>query len=244
MSNIALWSTDRSTARQDDEVSPVGLRVRRIIETRIITNVLRPGERLSESELAAKLGVSRQPVREALIRLSEASLVLVLPQRGTVVTKISVARAQSARFLRLAVENAVAREAAMRADAAAVAVMRALIDDQAAAVRSGDHGRFLALDDALHRAFAASASHEDAWRLLHNVKLHMDRVRYLSQPDATPAPRLLQQHIAIVDAIEARDPAAAAAMMTRHLSELLTSLPRLIEMMPDYFDDGVVSRRS
>jgi len=242
MSNTSLWLPDRPAAPPDDDMSPVGLRVRKIIETRIITNVLPPGARLSESELAAMLGVSRQPVREALIRLSEASLVLVLPQRGTVVTKISVARAQSARFLRLAVESAVAREAAVRADAAAVAAMRRLIDAQAAAVHSADHGRFLALDDALHSQFAASAGHEDAWRMLHNVKLHMDRVRYLSQPDATPAARLLEQHVAIVDAIEARDPEAGAATMARHLSELLTSLPRLIEIMPDYFDDGAARR--
>jgi DNA-binding GntR family transcriptional regulator len=241
MSSAAPQSLDRFPATREDELTPIGLRVRRVIEARIITNALRPGERLSESDLAATLGVSRQPVREALIRLSEASLVRVLPQRGTVVTRISVTHAQSARFLRSAVERAVARAAAPRADAAAIAAMRRIIQDQEAAVTSGDHGLFLALDDALHSAFATSAGHGDAWRMLHNVKLHMDRVRYLSQPDATPASRLLEQHVAIVDAIEARDPDAAEAMMERHLSELLTSLPRLIATLPEYFDDAAVT---
>jgi DNA-binding GntR family transcriptional regulator len=220
------------------DVGPVGLQVRRIIEERIITNILPPGERLSENDLAGMLGVSRQPVRESLIRLSETGLVRVLPQRGTVVTRISVARVNSARFLREAVERAVVREAAMRAGPSDILQMRALIRDQAAAISAENHAGFLALDDELHRAFAASIAHEDVWRTLQNVKLQMDRVRYLSLADATPVARLLQQHAAIIDAIEARDPDAAEAMMHQHLSELLSSLPRLVATLPTYFEDA------
>jgi DNA-binding GntR family transcriptional regulator len=219
-----------------EETGPVGLRVRRILETHIITNVFRPGEHLSESDLAERLGVSRQPVREALIRLSEAGLVRVLPQRGTEVTRISPARAESARFLRAAVEGAIVREAAIQASPAAIHQMRALIRQQAAAVRAKNHAGFLALDDALHRAFAASIAQEDVWRVLHTVKLQMDRVRYLSMPDATPTTRLLKQHSAIVDAIERHAPDEAETMLHVHLSELLLSLPRLMATMPDYFE--------
>lgn len=71
---------------------------------------------------------------------------------------------------------------------------------------------------------------------MQNVKLQMDRVRYLSLPDATPLDRLIRQHDAIVDAITARDPDAADAMMRQLLGELLSSLPRLIARMPDWFD--------
>ncbi|HEX7389294.1 MAG TPA: GntR family transcriptional regulator [Acidiphilium sp.] len=233
---IAPEAKTSLTGLDPEAPGPVGLRVRRIIEERIITNVMRPGERLSENDLAAQLGVSRQPVREALIRLSEAGLVQVLPQRGTVVTKISVARAESARFLRVSVECALAREAASRADAAAITRMRSLIADQRTSVREADHAAFLALDDALHRAIASATGHEDVWRTLHNVKQQMDRVRYLSMPDATPTARLLEQHEAVVGAIEARDPDEAEAVMRLHLSELLISLPRLMAAMPDYFD--------
>ncbi len=214
----------------------VGPQVRRIIEHRIITNSLRPGERVSENELAALLGVSRQPIREALIRLAEAGLVRVLPQRATVVTRISVARVNSARFLREAVERAVVREAALRAGPRDITGMRALIANQSAAIQTGDHAAFLSLDDELHRSFAVCIAHDDVWRTLQTVKLHMDRVRYLSLPDATPAARLIQQHAAIVDAIAARDPDAAEAVMRQHLTELLACLPGLVARLPDYFD--------
>jgi len=222
----------------DADLGPVGLQVRRIIEERIITNVLRPGERLSENELSGQLGVSRQPVREALIRLAEAGLVRVLPQRGTVVTRISVARVSSARFLREAVERAVVREAAGRATEHDIVQMRSIIRAQSEAIMAENHAGFLRLDDDLHRAFAASIGHEEVWRTLQNVKLQMDRVRYLSLPDATPGSRLLDQHAAIVDAIAAGDSLSAEATMRRHLSELLNSLPRLVATLPDYFDDA------
>lgn len=219
-------------------VIPIGLQVRRIIETRIITNILPPGERLSESDLAQVLGVSRQPVREALIRLTEAGLVRVMPQRATVVTRISVARVSSARFLREAVERAVIRQAAVQATQVDIARMRSLIIEQEAAVATGNHAAFLALDDDLHRAFAASIAHEDVWRALQNVKLQMDRVRYLSMPDATPAARLIQQHGNIVDAVAVRDPDRAEQAVHEHLTELLSSLPRLVASLPHYFDDA------
>jgi len=219
------------------DIGPVGLQVRRIIEERIITSVLRPGERLSENELSNQLGVSRQPVREALIRLAEAGLVRVLPQRGTVVTRISVARVSSARFLREAVERAVVREAAGRATPEMLRHMRAIVTAQAEAITAENHALFLSLDDDLHRSFAAAIGHEEVWRTLQSVKLHMDRVRFLSLPDATPVSRLLEQHVAIVDAIAAGDPRAAEVWMCRHLAELLSSLPRLAASLPDYFDD-------
>jgi DNA-binding GntR family transcriptional regulator len=224
-----------------DLPGPIGLQVRKIIEGRIVTNVFQPGERLSENDLALLLGVSRQPIREALIRLTEAGLVRVMPQRATVVTRISVARVNSARFLREAVERAVVREAAACADANDIAQMRTLIREQSAAIRGGDHAAFLALDDGLHRAFAMSIGHEGVWGTLQHVKLQMDRVRYLSLPDATPAARLVRQHTAIVDAIEARDPDAAETMIQQHLAELLSSLPRLVARLPDYFDSTDVA---
>jgi DNA-binding GntR family transcriptional regulator len=222
-------------------LGPVALQVRRIIEGRIVTNQLHPGERVSENELASLLGVSRQPVREALIRLAEAGLVRILPQRGTVVSRISVPGAESARFVREAVERAVVREAALRADASAIARMRALIVMQKAAAKVGDHATFLSRDDELHCTFAAAIEHEGVWRMLHNAKLQMDRVRYLSLPDATPTVRLIRQHEALVDAIEAKNPDQAEAIIRQHLSELLRSLPQLVSRLPDYFETAAES---
>jgi GntR family transcriptional regulator, rspAB operon transcriptional repressor len=66
----------------------------------------------------------------------------------------------------------------------------------------------------------------------------MDRVRYLSTPDATPYGRLVEQHVAILDAVEAHEPARAEAAVREHLSEILTSLPLLERIHPDLFESG------
>lgn len=219
-----------------DPAEPLAAQIKKILVRRIVTNVLRPGERLSENELSSSLGVSRQPVRDALIRLAEAGLVRTLPQRGTEVTRIAIQSVYSGRFLREAAEVAVIREAAPKAEPSMIETMDRIIDAQELAVAKKDHPAFLALDDELHRTFAASIGHEDVWRTLQNVKLQMDRVRYLSLPDTTPEELLTKQHRAIVQALHARNPDKAETAVRKHLAELLRSLPLLLRNFPDYFE--------
>lgn len=219
-----------------EQAGPVGLAIALLLRERIVTNRLPPGQALPESEVASLLGVSRQPVREALIRLSEGGLVRILPQRGTLVTRISRQAVEGGRFVRDAVERAVVREAARHAPPGATEAMHRLIDAQEAALQAEDHAGFLRLDDALHAAFAAAMGQPGAWTALGEVKLQMDRVRYLSIPDATPAALLVAQHRAIVDAIGAGDADAAEAAMRAHLSEVLSALPKLAERFPDHFE--------
>jgi DNA-binding GntR family transcriptional regulator len=214
----------------------VGLTIATLLRRKIVTNQVVPGQALPESEVAALLGVSRQPVREALIRLSEGGLVRILPQRGTLVTRISLADVKGGRFVRDAVERAVVRRAARDATPEAAAAMHRIIDAQEAALRREDHSGFLALDDELHGSFATAMGHPGAWTALGEVKLQMDRVRYLSIPAATPSAVLIEQHRAIVQAITRHDPDAAEDAMRLHLSEVLSVLPKLIQGFPDHFD--------
>jgi DNA-binding GntR family transcriptional regulator len=218
---------------------PLAGQIKKILVRRIVTNVLRPGERLSENELSGSLGVSRQPVRDALIRLAEAGLVRALPQRATEVTRIAIPSVYSARFLREAAEVAVIREAAIKAERPVIESMDRIIDGQEIAVAKKDHLAFLTLDDDLHRTFAASIGHEGVWRTLQNVKLQMDRVRYLSLPEATPEELLTEQHRSIVRALHKGNPDKAEAAVRQHLGELLRSLPLLVQKFPDYFEGSI-----
>ncbi|MCG7363613.1 FCD domain-containing protein [Roseomonas sp. ACRSG] len=118
----------------------------------------------------------------------------------------------------------------------ALDAMHRVIDTQEAALAREDHPAFLALDDELHGSFAALMGHPAAWTALAQVKLQMDRVRYLSIPDATPSELLIAQHRAIVAAIARRDPDAAEEAMRQHLSEVLSALPKLCERFPDHFE--------
>ena len=79
------------------QAEPIARQVERALRQAIVTMRIRPGEMLSEQDIARRFGVSRQPVREAFIKLGEANLVRILPQRGTLVVKISRAAVEDAR---------------------------------------------------------------------------------------------------------------------------------------------------
>jgi len=211
-----------------------GNRVFDAIRQAIVQLRLRPGNLLSEAEVARQLGVSRQPVREAFIKLAEVGLVEVRPQRGTFVVLISKREVQNARFIREAVEVAVARKAATEASAAHVKRLRAIVAEQRVA---DDQVGFLRLDEIFHETIAASADCDYAWRVIEGLKAQMDRVRFLSIADATPIDTIVLQHTAIVDAIEKHSPDAAEAAVRAHLAEILISLPRLAAAHPELFSE-------
>jgi DNA-binding GntR family transcriptional regulator len=213
----------------------VGNKVFDAMRQAIIQLQLRPGDPLSEAEMARRFGVSRQPVREAFIKLAEVGLVEIRPQRGTSVVMISRREVENSRFIREAIEVAVGRKAAQEADPRFHDLLDALVERQRAANRAGDHVEFLRLDENFHQVLAQAADCEHAWRLLENLKAQMDRVRYLSLSDATPIETLIEQHAVIAESIRRRDPDAAEAALRQHLSEILTSLPKLAEAHADWF---------
>ncbi len=201
----------------------------------IIRSDLPPGTALSEAEVARRLGVSRQPVREAFIKLNEAGLLSIRPQRGTVVQRISVSGVLNARFVREAVEVAVAREAALARPRGLDAELAGLIAAQERAAAAADAPEFLRLDEAFHRAIAEAVGRGFAWTTLETLKAQMDRVRFLSMEGATPLPDLIRQHRAIAEGIAAGEPDRAEAALRTHLREILASLPRIAETHPNYF---------
>ena len=215
---------------------PIVPQIIQILRQAIIEMRLKPGEALSEKDVALRYGVSRQPVREAFIKLAEAGLLQVLPSRGTYVVKISVREVLNARFVREAIECALVRSAAELIDSAGVARIEQFVADQKAAAEAGDSALFYALDEAFHRAIADCVECDPALRVVESARAQTDRVRYLSLPDASPLALLIAQHEAILDAIKARDPERAEAAMRTHLREILSALPRLAERFPDVFD--------
>lgn len=217
------------------EAVSISTQLYRHLRNAIVRAELRPGQAISEAEIAKQFSTSRQPVREAFIKLAEERLVVILPQRGTFIVKISVADMLDARFVREAIEVAVVSEAANSATKDSVAVLRDILARQIG-VRHGQNVEFLALDEEFHRTLALLAGHVDAWRVVESLKAQMDRIRFLSLDTATPIELLIEQHACIVDAIENGDPMAAAAAMRSHLRQIMLSLPRIAENFPEMFE--------
>jgi DNA-binding GntR family transcriptional regulator len=216
---------------QEEAIAP---QVMRALREAIVRIELPPGAVISEADIARRFGVSRQPVREAFIKLQEAGLLAIRPQRGTLVQRISVAEVMNARFVREAVEAAVAREAAEICPAGLPERLRALVAEQAGA--AADRVAFLRLDEAFHRALAEGIGRGFAWTVLEGIKAQMDRVHFLSFEGATPLEEIIRQHQDILEAVSAGNPGEAEAAMRRHLRELLASLPKIADAHPDYFE--------
>lgn len=228
---LGLLGNDGAGSRQ----GTMGHKVYRAIRQAIVRAQFKPGHLLSEAEIARQLGVSRQPVREAFIKLAELGLVEIRPQRGTLVLLISRREVENARFIREAIEVAVVRRAAEVAGAEDIAKLRALVEQQERTGDHPDHAHFLSLDDAFHQTIAQAVSCENAWRVTEDLKVQMDRVRFLSLSNATPAKIIIKQHHAIVNAIASGSADAADAAMRLHLSEMLHSLPQIAEVHAEFF---------
>tara|TARA_Y100000815_G_scaffold36143_1_gene29905 strand:- start:3328 stop:4068 length:741 start_codon:yes stop_codon:yes gene_type:complete len=204
----------------------------------------RPGDVLSEKDIAARFGVSRQPVREAFIKLSEAGLVEIRPSRGTYVMKISVREVANARFVREAIESDIARNAARMATGEEIDSLRHIVAEQKRARDNVDYKAFNELDEAFHRRIADIVQNDYAWRVVEAARFQTDRVRALSLPNASPLPVLIKQHETIVDRLAARDGEGAADAMRRHLREILVALSYIAEQHPEFFDETELPEHS
>lgn len=202
---------------------------------RIVHLDLPPGTKLSEQEVARQMAVSRQPVRDAFYRLSQLGMLLIQPQRSTMVSLISEEAVLQARFVRTALETETVRIAARNLSDAELAAIEGLIADQEAAVAADDRMGFHALDDRFHQAICDVAGHGFAWAIIRENKAHMDRVRYLSL--ASNASNALADHKRILEALRARDPERAAQEMRRHLSHIAEILQRIRAEQPAMFVD-------
>lgn len=218
-----------------DPKLPIATQAHAWIRRAILTLELEPNAALSEKELSSRFGISRTPVREALIKLSDEGLVDIFPQRGTYVSPIRVREVAEAQFIREALETAVARTAAEKADDAFKMRLRENLAEQRIAMESARLADFMRLDESFHRSFSEFANLPRAWHVIQNVKGQLDRVRYLSLPHPGHVTHLYEQHKAISDAVQAGDPDAAAGHMRHHLREVFKSIDELMVEQPEVF---------
>ncbi|CAL8481365.1 GntR family transcriptional regulator, rspAB operon transcriptional repressor (plasmid) [Caballeronia sp. S22] len=219
-----------------DSPEPITRQIYRALRQAIFAGEMVPGTPLSEKEVSDMFHVSRQPVREAFIKLVEVGVLQVLPQRGTFVKRISPRRVREGRFIREAIETAVARKAAEHITDAQLKLLTDNIRDQRVAAKANDTAAFLALDEAFHFTIAQTIDCGAAWEAIQDIKAQMDRVRYLSLPDDSPLDHLIKQHAKILAALRAHDPVAAEDAMRAHLREILVTLGPIAARNPNWFE--------
>jgi DNA-binding GntR family transcriptional regulator len=213
--------------------------VYRILRGEIVWLKRKPGEPIVEKDIASALRVSRTPVREALLRLTEEGLVDTIPQSGTFVARIPASALPEAIIVRKALEQVTARAAAGNARASDVAVLRAILLRQHEADAAGNRIAFHKADEAFHAAVADVAGYPGIWSLVQRVKTQIDRYRLLTLPQPGRMARVVDEHAAVVDAIEDRDAERAAAAMSSHLDGLRICMDDIRRLNPGFFYEDI-----
>ncbi|MBX5141437.1 GntR family transcriptional regulator [Rhizobium lentis] len=201
----------------------------------IVSLRMPPGLLLQEKRIAEDFGVSRTPVREALLRLSEGGLVDIYPQSGTVVSRVPVASIPEAVVVRKALEGTTVETAAETASAADIAHLDAIISRQRSHAAAGNASNFHEEDEAFHEAIAEIAGYPGIWAILKTVKVQIDRARRLALPALGRMDNVVREHIVIRDALAVHDAAAARGAMIHHLSAVIPDVDELRSRYPDYF---------
>lgn len=217
---------------------PAASQIFGFVRDSIVSMELQPGQLISETALAQQFGVSRTPVREALIQLSNIGFVEVLPQRGTYVTKLSMAKIFEAQFIREALEVAVVSNLAGFEEELRNQIVNdceKIVSDQKTAADDDDSLAFQNLDDKFHQSLAIFTNHVRTAELIEAEKAHMDRVRNLSLHMSGQYKRVLNQHAAIIKAIKSGSPDKAATAMSVHLQDVFSILELIPKEHPEYF---------
>lgn len=199
---------------------------------------LPPGTRISEAEVAGRLGVSRQPVRDAFNRLGNLELLLIRPQRATEVRGFSMDAIRNARFIRLSVELEVITRASAHWGKSAREAVRANLDQQRAAIGAGEIDAFHLLDYGFHRLICDMSGFPLAFATVEQCKRSLDRLCVLSLGKANEVSAVLQDHEAIAEALASGSTEKARAAMRHHLSRLDRTIEDIRERHAEYFEDG------
>ena len=174
------------------------------------------GEMLSEGEVAGELGVSRTPVREAFLLLEAEGLLRLYPKRGALVVPVSAEEINEVLETRLIIERHCAEQIARRGPEVLVQQLRALLSDQERHIRRGNRIGFVEADRLFHRAIVSADGNSILTRLHDSLRERQRRMgAAIVARDPTVQRRYLDEHRAIVDALEAGDD--TGPLLTEHL---------------------------
>ena len=193
-----------------------------------------PGAQLDKAAICEELGVSRQPLSEALLRLAEERLVTVEPQKGTYVTRIRMSDVAEAAFLREALEVATVRRLAPEIDDDTLHRLKLILGYHAAALAAGDIEESYALDVRFHGTLLTRLAMPRVAEVVDSTRAQTERIRRLLLPGRHE--KTIAEHQAILSGLAARDADAAASAMHAHLGNVLAALHVFAAERPDLFE--------
>ncbi len=190
------------------------------IRQAILCGDIKPGQRLLETEIAAQLGVSRAPVREALRQLETEGLVVSEPHRGTFVIELSDADLWEIYTLRAAIESLAVQIVTERADEETLARLQQAVDEMEEAAQARDSARLAALDMSFHEMLCRASGHSrllDVWlSMTVQIRTFIDLTNTLY----LPAEDVVRLHAEVLAHIRNGEAQEAGAALKRHILDV------------------------
>lgn len=205
----------------------------RILKDNIIRIELEPGSMVSEKEIATELGLSRTPIREALIELSKSQIVEIFPQRGSMISLIDYDLVEEAYFTRVVMEKAIVELACEKMTDKDFVSLEENLMLQEFYVDNTDSFKLLELDNEFHMKLFQICNKRQCYEMVRSMSVHFDRVRSLSLKSFRYLERV-KEHRAIANAIKDRNPELAKQIIQKHISSYVIDEEIICKQYPNY----------
>ena len=218
-----------------DQALPKTAQVYGIMRNAIVNLHLAPGSNINEKLICEQMGISRTPLREAILQLNAENLVSVVPNSGTYVSKIDLQSVFDGQLVREALELKVVRLAANKMTPRFERALDFNMHQQKRMAQDGDYDGFYELDEQFHTMICEFGASLHIWKIINGAKAQLDRVRRLSFPLPSHLDVVLQEHTAVVAGLVASDADKAEAAMKSHIERVFTMIRRHMVERRDYF---------
>ena len=218
-----------------DPALPKTPQVYETVRRAIVMLEMPPGAAISEKDICDQLGISRTPLREAILQLHTEKLVEVRPASGTFVSQIDLQHVMDGQIVREALEMRVVRIAAKKVTKEFARSLDFNLHQQRVLAAEKDYDGFYDLDEAMHQLICEFGSSPRIWQIVTGAKAHLDRVRRLAFPEDHHLDIVLAEHTAIIDGLKAGDAKAASKAMSGHLNRVFKTIRHLLSQRSEFF---------
>lgn len=195
-----------------------------------------PGQKISEQAIMTEIELGRTPTREAVIQLESDGFLNVIPQSGTYISKINLNSVRNACFARENIEKEVIKEVALSHSLADIDKLSKIIELQKFYAGIKDIEKFFQVDEDFHKYLYYISNKDELWDWLDPLNSQLTRFRWFHLKITDPKwQNLINQHLAIINAITNFNPNGAEIIMQKHLHAILDDQPKIVSKFPNYF---------
>lgn len=212
--------------------------VYRVLKENIMILTLVPGDSISEPEICKSFQMSRTPIREAFIKLSEDGLLDIFPQKGSYISKLNFKKIVSSIFMREALEKEVFLVAYKNLTNEDILELKKIVSFQENIYNFGNNSKeFYELDNRFHKYIFKQCGFESIWNCIENMSLDYNRLRFLDTISSENNIKVINQHKKIIEAIEKKSITDFNLIIHEHLRNIILDKKHLEKTYPSFFTE-------